>query len=166
MKREKWENFLAGFQIIPMLMFSQSLVNYFTTLLFSKKVIVQENLYIILNGEQKIFIFTMLTSKRVKKWFLIMTSWFLNSVGHWSQMKEKYSALGVGIRIMFAVTGCWNMTIISRNLKIEVLSFLEDQISQPYIQREALFLSSEGMMRKVSILHARSMTYKMTRGAE
>lgn len=81
-------------------------------------------------------------------------------------MKEKYSALGVGIRIMFAVTGCWNMTIISRNLKIEVLSFLEDQISQPYIQREALFLSSEGMMQKVSILHARSMTYKMTRGAE
>ena len=81
-------------------------------------------------------------------------------------MKEKYSALGVGIRIMFAVTGCWNMTIISRNLKIEVLSFLEDQISQPYIRREALFLSSEGMMRKVSILHARSMTYKMTRGAE
>jgi hypothetical protein len=81
-------------------------------------------------------------------------------------MKGKYSALGVGIKTMFAVIGCWNMTIISRNLKIEVLSFLEDQISQPYIQREDLFLSSEGMMRKVSILHARSMTYKMTRGAE
>jgi len=120
-----------------MLMFFQSLVNFFTTLSFLKKAIVQESLSIISNGEQRIFIFMMLTSRQAKKWFLIMNSSFQSFVGLWLQTKEKCSVLEEGIKIMSAVTGCWNMTTISKNLKIEVLFFLEDQILQLCIQREA-----------------------------
>ena len=119
-----------------MLMFFQSLVNFFTTLSFLKKATVQESLFIISNGEQRIFIFMMLTSRQAKKWFLIMNSSFQSFVGLWLQTKEKCSALEEGIKIMSAVTGCWNMTTISKNSRIEVLFFLEDQILLLFTQRE------------------------------
>ena len=51
-------------------------------------------------------------------------------------MKEKFFVLEVDIKTMFAVIGCLNMIIISKNLKIEVHFSLGDQILQLCIQKE------------------------------
>lgn len=81
-------------------------------------------------------------------------------------MKEKFFVLEVDIKTMFAVIGCLNMIIISKNLKIEVHFSLGDQILQLCIQKEDWYLLLVEMMPKVFIQRARNMTFKMTHGVE
>ena len=81
-------------------------------------------------------------------------------------MKEKFFVLEVDIKTMFAVIGCLNMIIISKNLKIEVHFSLGDQILQLCIQKEDWYLLLVEMMPKVFIQRAKNMTFKMTHGVE
>ena len=81
-------------------------------------------------------------------------------------MKEKFFVLEEDIKTMFAVIGCLNMIIISKNLKIEVHFSLGDQILQHCIQKEDWYLLLVEMMPKVFIQRARNMTFKMTHGVE
>ena len=146
------------------LMFSLNFRNYCTIPSFWKSPIAQGSLFITSSGALKTSIFMMLKNKLLRKLYFTMNVLFQSSVELLSLMKAKSSVLVDVTKTTYVVIGCLSMITWNKNLLIDLLYYLDAQISRLFIPKEVWSLLSEAMTPNHSTLLVRSTISRTTTG--